>query len=51
MAMDAGAPAERISFGNTIKKERDIAYAHDKGVKLYAFDSICELEKLSSMQT
>ena len=26
--MDAGAPAERISFGNTIKKERDIARAY-----------------------
>ena len=28
MAMDAGAPADRISFGNTIKKERDIARAY-----------------------
>jgi ornithine decarboxylase len=27
MALDAGATAERISFGNTIKKERDIARA------------------------
>ena len=25
MALDAGASADRISFGNTIKKERDIA--------------------------
>src|ERR1700712_3273739 len=25
MALDAGATPERVSFGNTIKKERDIA--------------------------
>ena len=28
MALAAGATPERISFGNTIKKERDIARAH-----------------------
>ena len=28
MALDAGATADRISFGNTIKKERDIARAY-----------------------
>jgi ornithine decarboxylase len=38
---------ERISFGNTIKKERDIAYAFEKGVRLFAFDSVAELEKLA----
>ena len=42
-----GAPAERISFGNTIKKQRDIAYAYEKGVRLYAFDSEAELVKLA----
>ncbi len=31
MAMNAGAPASRISFGNTIKKERDIARAYQLG--------------------
>jgi ornithine decarboxylase len=43
----AGAPAERISFGNTIKKQRDIAFAYEKGVRLYAFDSEAELRKLA----
>jgi len=38
---------ERISFGNTIKKERDIAYAYEHGVRLFAFDSAPELEKLA----
>lgn len=47
LCLERGIGAERISFGNTIKKERDIAYAFGRGVKLYAFDSIGELEKLS----
>ncbi|KAB7739364.1 type III PLP-dependent enzyme [Parvibaculum sedimenti] len=38
---------DRISFGNTIKKERDIASAFAKGVRLYAFDSEAELEKIA----
>ena len=47
LCMEHGVAADRISFGNTIKKERDIAYAYQRGVRLYAFDSIGELEKLS----
>src|ERR1041384_3424747 len=35
MALAAGATPERISFGNTIKKERDVARAHQLGVTLY----------------
>ncbi|HLJ65559.1 MAG TPA: type III PLP-dependent enzyme [Stellaceae bacterium] len=42
-----GVAADRISFGNTIKKERDIAYAFERGVRLFAFDSRAELEKLA----
>ncbi len=47
LCMERGVGAERISFGNTIKKERDIAYAFERGVRLYAFDSAGELEKLA----
>ncbi|MEO0035109.1 MAG: hypothetical protein RLZZ501_1132 [Pseudomonadota bacterium] len=43
-----GVSAETISFGNTIKKQRDIAYAYDRGVRLFAFDSEAELEKLAA---
>jgi len=43
----AGAAAERISFGNTIKKERDIAYAFARGVRLFAVDSRAEVEKVA----
>ena len=47
MAMDAGAPAERISFGNTIKKERDIARAFELGIRLFAVDCVEEVEKVA----
>jgi ornithine decarboxylase len=42
-----GVSMDRISFGNTIKKERDIAWAYQQGVRLYAFDSEAELQKLA----
>jgi ornithine decarboxylase len=38
---------DRISFGNTIKKEKDIAWAYQQGVRLFAFDSEAELQKLA----
>ena len=34
MVLAAGAGSERISYGNTIKKERDIARAHALGVRI-----------------
>ncbi len=42
-----GIAPERLSFGNTIKKERDIERAFATGVKLFAFDSEAELQKLA----
>ena len=35
-----------LSFGNTVKKEKDILWAYKKGIKLFAFDSIEELNKI-----
>jgi ornithine decarboxylase len=46
MAIAAGATADRISFGNTIKKERDIARAFQFGVRLFAADAFAEVEKI-----
>jgi len=46
-AIEAGAPAERLSFGNTIKKQGDIAAAWRLGVPMFAFDCEAELEKLA----
>jgi Diaminopimelate decarboxylase len=47
MALAAGADPTRISYGNTIKKERDIARAHALGVGLFAVDCHEEAEKVS----
>jgi len=43
----SGARPRAISYGNTVKKESDIAGAFAQGVDLYAFDSAEELEKLA----
>jgi len=47
MCLAAGATANRISFGNTIKKEVNIKTAYDLGIRLFSFDSIQELEKIA----
>src|SRR5215204_886761 len=47
MVLAAGATADRISFGNTIKKERDIARALELGVRLFAVDCEAEVEKIA----
>ena len=47
LCLDAGARPDAISFGNTIKKALAIRGAHERGVTLFAFDSIEELEKLA----
>ena len=44
MALNAGAAPERISYGNTIKKERDIARAFALGIRLFAVDCLPEVE-------
>ena len=45
--LEAGASADTISFGNTIKKVSAIRAAFAQGVTLFAFDSAEELEKLA----
>ena len=47
MVLAAGAKADRISFGNTIKKERDIARAFALGVRLFAVNCVAEVEKVA----
>ncbi|NLJ45388.1 MAG: type III PLP-dependent enzyme [Treponema sp.] len=42
-----GVNPERMSFGNTIKKEKDIAYFYEKGIRLYATDSTADVEKIA----
>jgi len=43
-----GASPDRISYGNTIKKARNIAYAYSKGVRLFATDSESDLRKIAA---
>ena len=47
MVLAAGATADRISYGNTIKKERDVARAFALGVRLFAVDCEAEVEKIA----
>jgi ornithine decarboxylase len=46
MGLAAGATPDRISYGNTIKKERDIAAAFERGIRLFAVDCVEEVEKI-----
>jgi len=41
-----GIEPERLSYGNTVKKEADIAYAWGCGIRTFAADSAAELDKL-----
>ena len=43
----AGARPDIISYGNTIKKLRDIEMAYRKGIRLFAFDCEDELTKIA----
>ncbi|HVB89690.1 MAG TPA: type III PLP-dependent enzyme, partial [Beijerinckiaceae bacterium] len=42
-----GCAPDRISFGNTIKKERDVARAYALGVRLFAVDCEAEVDKIA----
>ncbi|UZJ44922.1 type III PLP-dependent enzyme [Marinimicrobium sp. C6131] len=42
-----GVGPERISYGNTIKKSRDIRYFYEKGVRLFATDSEADLRNIA----
>jgi ornithine decarboxylase len=46
MVLAAGCTPDRISYGNTIKKESEIAAAHRLGITLFAVDCEAEVEKV-----
>jgi ornithine decarboxylase len=48
LCLQCGVRPETLSYGNTIKKAKDIAYAFSKGVELFSFDSSEELDKLAT---
>ena len=45
--LSLGISPDRLSFGNTIKKAKDIKYAYDKGVRLFATDSEADIKNLA----
>ncbi|MGX5220768.1 type III PLP-dependent enzyme [Pseudomonas segetis] len=45
--MACGVSADRISYGNTIKKAKDIRYFYEKGVRMYSTDSEADLRNIA----
>jgi len=48
LCLSLGAAPETISFGNTVKRASDIAFAHGAGITLFAADAEEELEKIAT---
>jgi ornithine decarboxylase len=47
LCLSLGARPDTISFGNTVKRASDIAFAHAAGITLFAADAEEELEKIA----
>lgn len=47
--LSIGVPPDRVSYGNTIKKARDIKYFYDKGVRMFATDCKDDLKNIAEM--
>ncbi|WP_017927358.1 type III PLP-dependent enzyme [Limimaricola hongkongensis] len=47
LCLSQGARPEHVSFGNTIKRVSDIAFAHNAGIRMFAVDAEEELEKIA----
>jgi len=48
LCLSLGAHPENISFGNTVKKPRDIEFAFHAGITLFAADAEEEIEKIAA---
>jgi len=46
--MSLGISPDRMSYGNTIKKAKDVAYFYEKGVRMFATDSEGDLKNIAS---
>lgn len=46
LVLSYGVDPARVSFGNTMKKQRDIAHAASRGITRYTVDTMNELEKV-----
>jgi ornithine decarboxylase len=45
--LSLGISPDRISYGNTIKKQRDVRYFYERGVRMFATDSEADLRHLA----
>lgn len=48
LVLELGADISKVSFGNTIKKVKDIKYAYEKGVKIFVADEFVEIDKIAA---
>jgi ornithine decarboxylase len=48
LCLSSGIAADRLSFGNTIKKPEAITFAHRVGVKLFSVDCASEIRKVAA---
>lgn len=48
LVLSLGVGPERISYGNTVKRARDIAHAHAVGIRRFTVDAAEELHKVLS---
>jgi ornithine decarboxylase len=47
LCLDNGVSPDALSYGNTVKKAADIAFAHEHGVALFTTDSIGDVENIA----
>jgi ornithine decarboxylase len=47
LILSLGISPDRMSFGNTIKKAKDVAYFYEKGVRMFATDSEEDLKNIA----
>jgi ornithine decarboxylase len=47
LCLKHGANPDDVSFGNTVKRSSDIAWAHEEGITLFSADAEQELEKIA----
>ena len=47
LVLSLGITPDRMSYGNTIKKAKDVAYFYEKGVRMFATDSREDLKNIA----
>lgn len=45
--LETGCPPSRLSYSNTVKRPQDIRWAYEQGVRIFAADSLPEVQKIA----